>query len=93
MFTVSDHAQIRTKQRGLKQDDVHFVCYYGTETTNGYLLTEHDAKALEAEARYMLCKAERLRGVLVPVAGDTAKTVFHSSRKQQKRLLPSQDLR
>ncbi len=74
----------------LKQDDVHFVCNYGTETTNGYMLTEHDAKALEAEARYMLNKAERLRGVLVPVAGDTAKTVFHSTRKQQKWLLPPQ---
>lgn len=91
MFTVSDHAQIRTQQRGLKQDDVHFVCDYGTETINGFMLTERDAKALEAEARYLLNKAERLRGVLVPVEGSTAKTVFHSTHKQQKRLLPPRD--
>lgn len=88
MLTVSSHAQTRAQQRGLRHDDVCFVCQHGTETTKGYLLTEQDAHALEAEARYLLEKAQRLRGVLVPVAGGTAKTVFHATRAQQRRVLP-----
>lgn len=84
---VSRHAEARTQQRGLRHEDVHFVCQHGTETAKGYLLTERDAAALEAEARYLLLKAQRLRGILVPVAGGTAKTVLRATRRQQQRLV------
>lgn len=84
---VSRHAKARMRQRGLRHEDVQFVCEHGTETAKGYLLTERDAESLEAEARHMLLKAQRLRGVLVPVAENTAKTVIHTTRRQQRRLL------
>lgn len=84
---VSRHAEARIRQRGLRHDDVRFVCQFGTETPKGYLLTERDAADLEAEARYTMLKAQRLRGVLVSLAGNTAKTVFHATRRQQRRLL------
>ena len=86
-LNVSRHAQARTRQRGLRHQDIHFVCQHGTETVKGYLLTEQDAEALEAEARHLLRTAQRLKGVLVPVAGDTAKTVMRATRRQQRRLL------
>jgi hypothetical protein len=86
-INVSRHAEARIRQRGLRHEDIHFVCPHGTETAKGYLLTEKDAAALEAEARHILLKAQRLRGVLVPVAGVTAKTVLRATRCQQRRLL------
>lgn len=86
-IAISRHAETRIRQRGLRHDDVHFVCRHGTETKTGYLFTDHDAAALEAEARYLLHKAQRLRGVFVAVAGDTAKTALHATRRQQSRLV------
>ena len=89
-FHITEHAQVRVRQRGLKEDDLLFVCEHGTETSSGFLLTQQDVASLEAEARYLLRKAERLRGVFVPTAGRFAKTAYHATRKQQHRLCREQ---
>jgi hypothetical protein len=84
---LSVHAEMRIRQRGLKSTDVLFVCQHGTETKKGFLLTNRDAAILEAEGRYLLRRAQELKGILVPVAGNTAKTAFRTSRRQQCKLL------
>jgi hypothetical protein len=75
------------RQRGLRSEDIHFVCQHGTETAKGYLLTDKDAAALEAEAHQLLRKAQKLRGILVPVADGNVKTAFRATSLQQSCLL------
>lgn len=87
MFVLSQHAEVRAKQRGLRADDLRFVCEYGTQTDRGYIFTEKDAAQMEAEARAMIRRAERLRGVLVPVAEGVMKTAFKATHAQQRQIL------
>lgn len=87
MFALSQHAEIRAKQRGLRKDDIYFVCEHGTQTERGYIFTEKDAAQLEAEARDLIQRAARLRGVLVPVTDGVVKTVFKTTQPQQRQIL------
>ena len=82
MFALSQHAEVRAKQRGLHTDDIYFVCEHGTQTERGYLFTEKDAAQLEIKARDLIRRAARLRGVLVPVTGGVVKTVFRATKRQ-----------
>lgn len=75
------------RQRGLRKEDVLFVCEYGTQTERGFLFTEKDAAQLEAEARELIRRAARMRGVLVPTVGALAKTAFKATQYQQRRIL------
>lgn len=45
-FMLTRHAEARSRQRGLRPDDVRFVFQHGTETPKGYLLTARDAANL-----------------------------------------------
>ncbi|AZO72164.1 MAG: DUF4258 domain-containing protein [Mesorhizobium sp.] len=87
MLEFSDHAHLRMRQRGIRPAEVQFVIENGTETAHGFLLSEHDFEKIEAEAKHQIDLAQRLRGVFVPVSGKIVKTVFKSSRKQQRRFL------
>lgn len=64
MFRMSKHSRMRSQQRGLHSDDAQFVCEHGTETPEGFMLTNEDAIELVAEAKFLLEKAQRLRGGL-----------------------------
>lgn len=87
MFVLSQHAEVRAKQRGLRRDDIRFVCEHGTQTERGYIFTEKDAAQIEAEARDLIRRAARLRGVLVPVAEGVIKTAFKATHVQQRQIL------
>jgi hypothetical protein len=87
MLVLSQHAEVRAKQRGLRTDDIRIVCEHGTQTERGYIFTKKDAVQLEAEARDLIRRAARLRGVLVPVAEGVIKTAFKATHAQQRQIL------
>lgn len=84
---LSRHAQARMRQRGLRNEDILFVCEHGTDTGRGILLTTDDVANLEAEARHTLALAQRLKNVLVVINASTVKTAFRTSPSQQSRML------
>lgn len=84
---LTRHAERRMQQRGRRPRDIEFVLQHGTETAAGFLLTKHNAAAIEREAKRTIELARRLRDVLVPCEGYAIKTVFRASRYQQSRLL------
>jgi len=86
-FYTSHHARVRMQQRGRRQTDVDFVLEYGTETSEGIILSNKDASVIERQARKMIERAHRLRGTYIPIAGDVVKTVFKASPHQQRRYL------
>ena len=75
------------QQRGFGPTDIAFVLDHGTPTKDGYVLSSDDVERLCAEAHNVISSAGRLKGALVAIAGDTVKTVFRSSRRQQRLLL------
>lgn len=84
---LSEHAQKRARQRGLRGQDVAFVVEHGTLVGRGVVLSDTDVAALESEAWTTIEAARRLRGTFVAIAGDTVKTAFKASTRQLRKWL------
>lgn len=81
------HAQVRIRQRGLKENDVAMILEYGTLTKKGPMITRKDYSALEHNYKKKLSCLRRLVGKIAMTDGSVVITVFHATKAQQKRLL------
>jgi hypothetical protein len=86
-MNISDHAQKRLQQRGMSGSDIELILSHGTETNDGYLLRDQDARRAEAELRKQIEHIHRLAGKYIVVKGETLVTAYHPGRKKQKRIL------
>ena len=84
---ISDHAQTRIRQRGLKEEDLLFIVENGSPAGDGYLLTSHDAQEIVASAKRQIALAERLKNKLAIVRDDVVVTAFTPTRQQLSRRL------
>ncbi|RWD44088.1 hypothetical protein [Mesorhizobium sp.] len=87
---LSQHALVRMQQRGRRPTDIEFILQFGTDVNEGVLLTKKDVQDIQQAARRTIDLAQRLCGTVVPIADDTVKTVFKSTRRQQRLILSDQ---
>lgn len=90
LIHLTKHAQIRIRQRGVRQHDLAFVLQHGTESAGGIFFSDDDAELVEAESRSNIRRAQRLRNLFVATEGSVIKTALRATKSQQRRLLQKQ---
>lgn len=86
--TLSQHAQVRVRQRGLRESDIAIIVAAGTAVDgDSLLLLAQDVEREIRRHKEETGMLERLRGCRVVLAGQTVVTVYRPSRKTEKRLL------
>ncbi len=85
---LTRHAEIRKRQRGLRDADLHLLLDCATQVApDAYLLTRKDATREIARCKRKIQQLERLSGRKVVVDGETVLTCYHSRPKDQRRTL------
>ena len=86
--TVTQHAEARMQQRGLREADLRLVLATATQVApDAYLLTDADAEREINQRKREIERLERLRNWKVVVAGATVVTCYPSRPKDQRRTL------
>lgn len=85
---LSHHGRARTRQRGLSTSDLQLIEAYGTQSSEGYVLTIKDVDEIEVEHRQEIARLRRLQGAALVVRDGIVVTVLRNvSRVQRRRLL------
>lgn len=87
MLYLTRHAEVRLRQRGLREDDVGVVLRHGTATQEAVVLTRKDVARAVAEHRREISRLERLCGTAVFTRDAAVLTVFRPTPDQLRRLL------
>lgn len=86
-YRISRHAQCRMQQRGgLRSIDLELILTYGTPVQDGVQLTAQDVDEMTAQRKAEICHLERLRGMFVPMDGNTVLSVYKPGRNKQRHL-------
>ncbi len=92
MFSFSQHALTRIRQRGLRESDVSVVVEAGTPVDDeSVLLLGQDVDREIRKHKQKITELERLRGCRVVIVGEIIVTVYRPSRKTEKRMLRGQN--
>lgn len=87
-LNFSEHALVRVRQRGLREDDVRAIMETGTAVDDDSLfLLGRDVDREVRRRKAEIATLERLRGCRVVVAGETVVTVYRPSRDTEKKIL------
>jgi hypothetical protein len=86
-LTLTHHATVRMAQRGISVTDAELITLIGTEVDDGYLVRAQDCQQIEAELKKILKRVVRLRGKRLVIANGRIVTVFHASRRQERKSL------
>ena len=84
---LSQHADTRIRQRGLRAADVGLVVAYGSPVPGGVLLRTRDVAQAEAEMKRVVSRLHRLAGTFVAVADGTVLSAFRPTKVQRRKLL------
>jgi hypothetical protein len=84
---VTQHAALRMAQRGIAMKDAELIALVGTKIDDGYLVLSKDCQEVERELKGLLERVRRLRGKRLVIADGRIVTAYHSSRRQERRLL------
>lgn len=84
---LTDHAEVRARQRGFRPADAEVVLNYGTPTDDGAVLTTKDAqRGIEALKR-QIAALERLTGAAVVAEGEHVITLYHPRPGRTRHML------
>ena len=84
-LALSRHAEIRCRQRGLRDTDITLLMDAATPLAgDALLLTDADVAREVARRKREIQQLERLRGVKVVVSGDTVVTAYHARAGDQR---------
>lgn len=87
-LTLTQHAQCRIRQRGLRESDIPMIVAAGTPiNAHSLLLLAQDVDREIRRRKQEIGALERLRGCRVVIAGENVITVYRPSRRTEKRLL------
>ena len=86
-MTITNHANERLRQRGLKESDVEFIINNGTVRGTKAMLTNKDRQELIRKAKKTISIVTRLAGKQLIVDGDDVITVYHANTRQQRRFM------
>lgn len=87
MSQLSNHAESRLNQRGIRIADVDFLLEHGTRVGDRVIFSRKDFAEIEREAKEMIKRAERMVGKCVIVKEDVVVTGFHCRAEQAHELL------
>jgi len=88
-MNITQHANLRLRQRGLRKDDLDLILRHGTETDDGYYLRDGDVQRVETELKNQIARLWRLAGRFVVVKGENIVTAYYPCKRKQKALLRS----
>jgi hypothetical protein len=84
---MSQHAEVRLRQRGYRDRDVDVVLAHGTPLDEATVLTDEDvARAISAMKREIR-DIERLRGTAVILADGVVASVYRPDRRRLRRFM------
>lgn len=87
-FALTRHAEVRTRQRGLRDADIVLLMDAATPLAGkAWLMTAADAAREIARRKREIQQIERLRGVKIVIDGDVVVTAYHSRPSDQRRAL------
>jgi hypothetical protein len=87
-LTLTQHAESRIRQRGLRESDIPMIIAAGTPVdADSLLLLAQDVDREIRRRKQEIGALERLRGCRVVIAGEQVVTVYRPSRRTEKRLL------
>jgi hypothetical protein len=84
---MTKHAKRRMAQRGIQLKDVELIELIGTPVDDGYLVRTKDCQSAEREIKRLLARIRRLEGKRLVAANGRLVTTFHTSRREERRLL------
>ena len=80
----SQHIRTRCQQRGIPEDGPDLIAYFGTDTSNGVILTGKDISDAEREMKRIMNRLSKLKDVFIPIDGTTMKTAYRVNRRQRR---------
>jgi hypothetical protein len=86
-LALSKHATIRMAQRGIRFKDAELIALIGTEVDGGYFVRDRDYEDVERLLKDLAERLRRLIGKRLVLANGQVVTVYHSSKKNTRRLL------
>jgi hypothetical protein len=86
-LTITSHAAVRMAQRGIMPKDTDLIALIGTEVDDGYLVRQQDYQEVEHAMKRFLQRVRRIVGKRLVVQDNRVVTAYHSSMKQERRLL------
>ena len=85
---ISQHANRRIRQRGLRERDIGVVLEAGSPVDDcSVMLLRRDVDQAIAARKREIATLERLRGCRVVLQAETLVTVYRPTRRTEKRLL------
>lgn len=86
--TLTQHAEARMRQRGMRDDDLRLLLSTATQVApDAYILTDADVTRGISQRKREIERLERLRNWKVVVAGERVVTCYPSRPKDQRRTL------
>lgn len=86
--TLSRHAEVRARQRGIRESDIPVIVAAGTPVDDdSVFLSARDVDREVQRRKREICALERLRGCRVVIEGQTVVTIYRPSSKTEKKLL------
>lgn len=86
--TLSLHAEVRMRQRGMRDDDLRLLLATATQVApDAYILTDADATREINQCKREIERLERLRNRKIVVAGGSVITCYPARPKNQRRTL------
>lgn len=84
---VTQHADVRARQRGFRDEDVELILTYGTDTDEGAVLTAADARRGVEVLKRQIAAIERLTGAAVVTDGAQVVTLYHPRPGRARHML------
>jgi hypothetical protein len=87
-FSLTHHAEVRLRQRGLRDADIALLMDAATPVGgDAWLMTDADAAREIARRKREIQRIGHLRGVKIVITGDVVVTAYHSRPTDQRRAL------
>jgi hypothetical protein len=86
-FHVTNHAEERMQQRGLRPSDIDTVLLNGTPTDEAVILTRRNVESAIREHKRRIAQLERLVGLAVFTRESAVVTLFRPTAEQLRKLL------
>ena len=86
-YYLTNHAEERMQQRGVRERDVDVVLLHGTQTGQAVVLTCKDAEAAIAEHKRQIAQLQRLKGLAAFTRDCAVVTLFRPTPEQLRKLM------
>jgi len=85
-YTLTMHASVRLKQRGLASDDISLIVEHGEDVGDGFLMTDKAINNRKECLTREMQRLEKLRGVAVIEDQGVIVTAYRADKRRIKKL-------